>query len=63
MGDERGGSLVLGILRDVADLIAGLDRAFAEEAWPAKLGMAGAERPGVFKSQAPQVALRTHLAA
>ena len=49
MGGECGGSLVLGIQRDMADLIACLDRAFAEEAWPATLGMAGAERSGVFK--------------
>jgi hypothetical protein len=63
VGDERGGSLVLGILRDMADLIACLDRAFAEEAWPATLGMAGAERSGLFKPQSPQANLRTHLAA
>ena len=44
MGDERGGSLVLGILRDMADLIVGLDRPFAKEASQATLGMAGAER-------------------
>ena len=63
MGDERGGSLVLGILRDVADLIAGLDRALAEEARQAKLGMASAKVPGFFKSQSPQVSIRPHLAA
>ena len=39
MGDERGGFLVLGILRDVAGLIARLDRAFAG-------GMAGRLQDG-----------------
>jgi hypothetical protein len=63
MGGEQGGSLVLGILRDMADLIASLDRLFAKEASQATLGMAGAERPGFFKPQSPQVNLRTHLAA
>jgi hypothetical protein len=63
VGDEHGGSLVLGILRDMADRIAGLDREFAEEAWQDTFRMAGAERPGFFKSQSPQVILRPHLAA
>jgi hypothetical protein len=47
----------------MADRIADLDRAFAEEAWQATFRMASAKRPGFFKSQSPQVILRPHLAA
>src|ERR1039458_1346745 len=63
MGDERDGILVLGILRDVAGLIARLDWAYAEEAWLADFRVVGAERPGGFESQSPQVGPRRHLAA
>jgi hypothetical protein len=63
MGDERSGFLVLRVLRDMAGLIARLDRAFAEEACLANFRVADAEQPGFVESQSSQVDLGLHLAA
>jgi hypothetical protein len=63
MGDERAGILVLGILGDMADLIAGLHEAFAEEAWVADIRMAVTERAGLSEAHSPQIDPRPHLAA
>lgn len=54
MADE-GCGFFLGTLRDLADLIADLDRVLTNHAWLADLTMAKTNRPGFAKTQSPQV--------
>jgi hypothetical protein len=55
MGGERCGFSVIGILGDMADLIARLDRVFIEEATVANLGMVAPKRAELSESHSPQV--------
>jgi hypothetical protein len=54
MTDEPG-RFSLGALRDLADLIADLDRVLTNQAWLADLKMAKTNRPGLAKTQSPKV--------
>jgi hypothetical protein len=63
MGDKRAGFSAIAILGDLADLIASLDRAFAEEAWVANLRMVATERAELSEPHSPQIDPRLHLAA
>jgi hypothetical protein len=63
MGHKRAGFSAIGILGDMADHIASLDGAFAEEAWVSNFRMVATERPRLSKTHSPQIDRRLHLGA
>ncbi len=63
MGHKRAGFSAIGILGDMADLIASLDWPFAEEAWVPNRRMVATEGAELSKPHSPQIDRRLHLGA